>query len=262
MANERIGSSELLKQHPITSPPFITFTEAKLFQLYEWKTPDGVDVRTSEVILDPEKYKEGLQWMCPKWLAVEEVIVENGMPAQIILKGPQSRGRLVLSQINTEGQAEYQLQDVKDPQIAVALQVFLAQFVNYFSSQTHRQIPYIDGKPGAYFPVYLGFPPNLFRSLSKSTEQLTDRSYQTDFLLRAQRVATFFGRHIRREENFSKNGLLRYLTIQEGDACFYALNGQGEYYAHNVDSADDAILLQWCVGMSICDLVNLNQKKF
>lgn len=245
-------SSEILRQYPVVSPPLIIFGADGNFQLDGWKTPPGINIRATEVILHPEEYKTGLSMMSrDKGIDVKDVVVESGMPVRISLqRGEHNKGSLVLSQISPDGRAEYQFEDVRDPALAVGLQTFLAQYVNYFSSETHILTPYIDGRPGSYFPVYLKLP----RQLVRSTEQLTNISYQRNFLLRAREIAGLFDRHIRNEQLFSRNGLLHQISVQEGNASFYVLDNQGEYDAHNVDFPHYAILLQWCVGMFMRDL--------
>lgn len=255
-----IESSELVRGISVVYPPLIVLEANGEYKFDSWRTSQGIDVRERErIIVDPDKYKIGLGIMYKNLhLGITEAIVEEGLPVRISLESRFPKDNFfscgsVFSTIDESGGIEYQIEGVTEALPAIVLQQMISMVINRFE-ESGRKKPTIVGKPGGYAPYNLELP----KKLVGISQPLTDKSYQINFVRRAKMIADKFGRKLWPEDNFTDNGLLHHVGLLGGSDLSYLLDTYtGRYGSHNVDTAEQAICLQWIVGTHIRDMAEI-----
>lgn len=227
--------------------------------------PKGWEEVVSEVQINAEAAREFFQSTCSaRGVPQGDIVIDPS--TKILLEivvhtKPISRLRLADNFVDREA-GLYQMDDVRDARVAIALQMMGARLLTPFWVEAglikkHELIPHIDGGEIGYYSRDLRMPDAVY-----SDEKVwTNDYYQCDFAIRASNIAGRFGMSLSVQGvRFNERGLLSGVDVQPGNACGYNLGvfgtpDQQRYTGHNVDFPRQVLALHGIVADHINDLL-------
>lgn len=168
---------------------------------------------------------------------------------------PVSELSLVESFVEKE-KGIYRAHHLRDAGAAIVLQKTISVFLNQVArgADMAQPYPFIEGsREAGYFPVDLKIPEE-FLEVEKP---LTDDHFQEILRMRASNIAGRFGQTLKWIQ-FDERGIPIEFQLSERNRCYYGINRLGEYYAHNVDTASQALALQGMTAPFINQLLSMN----